>query len=95
MKAIKENNTIQIYSKIPKFYNNTPYYNTLPNDKHIADGWQDVEQPTFDSNKQRLSEVKEDVGGVFYYEVIDLNADELQAIEDAKIQLGKHFGTQF
>ena len=93
MKAIKENNTIQIYSKIPKFYNNTPYYNTLPNDKHIANGWQDIEQPTFDSNTQRLSEIKEDVDGVFYYEVIDLTTEELQVIENAKIQILQLYST--
>ncbi len=87
MKAIKKNNTIQVYAVMPKFYNNTPYYNTLSNDKHIADGWQTVEVPEIDYATQRLSEIKEDENGVFYYEVIDINADELQAIEDAEIQM--------
>ena len=82
VKAIKINNRIEVFNEIPVFFNNTPHYNTLPNSRFIEDGWQDLQVPLVDNSYQKISEVKEDDDGFFYYEVIELNSSELLELQN-------------
>ena len=55
-------------------------------DLHFAHGWRDVVIPTI-TEAQKLSNDFILVGDIVTKEVVELTADELQAIEDAKIPI--------
>jgi hypothetical protein len=76
MKAIQE--TKQIRIGIPRDYNGTINYNTLPTENHYADGWRDIIEPSYNSENQRKGAIYFDaVNDVFTYAVNDITESEL------------------
>ena len=52
---------------------------------HYAHGWRDVVLPTFNAETHKLSNEYILINDIVTKEVIELTADELQAIEDTKV----------
>jgi hypothetical protein len=74
------------YSSIPQAWGAIFNYH-LDIERHFSDGWRDVVTPDYNPATQKLSDNWELVDDIVTKQVIDLTADEIEAIENAKIPM--------
>jgi hypothetical protein len=86
MKAINLNGTIKTYTSVPKFWGNVVGgFNTLSDSDLETYGFYDVVTPSYNSNTQKLGDIKWNVdNGVFTYPI--QNKTFAQSLAELKTQ---------
>ena len=79
MKAIIIDNTIQIFSKIPYFWNKIEGYNYSDTEQLKIDGWKDIIYPVYDTSTQYLgSEYYDEVNDIVTFPVLNKTIYEIE-----------------